>query len=63
MSDSSEASVTDSKDKCPVCGVPEKGIEPWIACDTCNCLFHIHCTSVDPHCNLDELEWQCPDCM
>ena len=65
-SDSSSSYESSSPDKndyqCPVCSFPENGIDPWIACDTCNHWFHIHCTSVDLDCNFDELEWECYDC-
>ena len=64
-SNSYESSSPDGDSKgdyeCPVCSFPENGVDPWIACDTCNRWFHIHCTSVDLECNLNELEWECCD--
>ena len=37
-SDSPGESLNNSRNEyeCPVCGLPEYGVDPWIACDTCN---------------------------
>ena len=68
-SDSSSSHETssldgDTKDNCKMfcCDFPENGVDLWIACDTCNRWFHIHCTSIDLDYNLNELEWECCDC-
>ena len=64
-SDSPGKSLNNCKDayECPVCGLPENGVDPWIAYDTCNRWYHIACSCVDPDCDLDELDWKCSECL
>lgn len=50
---------------CPVCGLPENDVDRWIACDSCQTWYHVHCVDLDGvnDLELEGMDWICFDCV